>query len=263
MEVIRSCLYTCDVVHHRTEPVEHRFSYRYFLFSIDLDEIERLASTLYLLSYRRFGMYAFFEEDHVLTPFSSLRESVEAYAQENGVTEPLIRIELITQLRCFGYIFNPVSFYYCYDSADRPLCAIAEVGNTFGEKKRYFFGPDKIGTTGFKSREVKNFYVSPFINLDDYFDFSLGIPGKRFTIRIDDYRSQEAENPFMRTVLGASRLPLTDKELLFQFIKFPFVTLKIITAIHWQALRLYLKGLPHRRKKENLHLQTGVYHAKR
>lgn len=262
MGLTHSCLYECRVIHHRLEPVEHRFSYAYFLFGLDLDEIDDACRRLKLLSRRRFSPFSFREEDHVLESGTTLRRSLELYLLEKGVAERPARIFMVGQTRCFGYVFNPVTFFYAYDAHDRPLCAVVEVTNTFHEQKRYFLGPETLGREGFSGIWVKNFYVSPFADLDDFFDFRLGLPSDRLVVRIDDLRSPENEPPFLRTVLAAERRPLTDAELLRQFAKFPFVTLKIMTAIHWQALRLHFKGLPHHKKNENPHLQTEVFHAK-
>ncbi len=255
-----SSLYECTVTHHRLKPIRHRFVYRLFMFSLDLDEIDAISDRSCFVSRNRLNVFSFYDKDHVQRGHSTVRENVIDLVRSHGVTDLVGKIYLITHLRTFGYVFNPVSFYYCFDTAGAPLCAVAEVHNTYREQKNFVARPG--GRTGdtFRMVEQKFFYVSPFIDLDAFMDFRLTVPDDRLRIRIDDV---EQESKLIITTLTGDRKPLTDRSLLWYAIRFPLVTVQIIAKIHWQALRLYLKGLPYHRKNSNPHLQREYAHAQR
>jgi uncharacterized protein len=181
-----------------------------------------------------------------------------AWVASQGLPLPAdTRVLLLTHCRVFGYIFNPVSFYFCLDAHDRPLCAVAEVGNTFGELKPFLLGPEHFDGEGRFRRVVpKHFYVSPFFALDLAFDFKLRVPGEQLDIHIDD---REGDRPVLLTALTGRRIPLTDANLARLTLKYPLVTLRVITLIHWHAMKLWWKNVPWHRKAANPHLQQGVF----
>ncbi len=292
---LRSCLYDCSVMHHRLSPKEHHFRYRIFLFCLDLDELDALPTRLRLFSHNRPNLYRFNDTDHLPSPGSSRREeapsSNSALSQslltsaatlpqsqtQDAIPHPLptktslltwlstqglplpadTRVLLLTHCRVFGYIFNPVSFYFCLDAQDRPLCAVAEVGNTFGEQKPFLLRPEDLASDGrFRRIVPKHFYVSPFSALDLAFDFKLRVPGEQLDIHIDD---REGDRPVLLTALTGSRVPLTDGNLARLTLKYPLITLRVITLIHWHALKLWWKRVPWHRKAANPHLQQGVF----
>jgi uncharacterized protein len=185
------------------------------------------------------------------------RANVEAFLASQGISERPARIGLLTNLRFLGYTFNPVSVWYCYRQDGSPLAAIAEVGNTFLELKPYLV---PVVDGKFHARAVKHFYVSPFSALDLAFVFRFEVPGERLAVLIDDYRGEER---ILVSSLTGRRRPLTAGNLLALTARYPFITLKVITLIHWQALRLWLKGLPFIRKEDNPQMQTGVFNPRR
>lgn len=262
---LRSCLYDCSVMHHRLTPKEHRFRYGIFLFCLDLDELDTLP--LRLLSHNRPNLYRFNDSDHLapsVSPicnlqFPRLRQSEPPFLDRRP-RPPLpadTRVLLLTHCRVFGYVFNPVSFYFCLDAQDRPLCAVAEVGNTFGEQKPFLLRPEDLAPDACFRRIVpKHFYVSPFAALDLAFDFKLRVPGEQLDIHIDDV---EGDRPVLLTALTGRRVPLTDANLARLTLKYPLVTLRVITLIHWHALKLWWKNVPWHRKAANPHLQQGVF----
>jgi DUF1365 family protein len=252
---MNSCLYECTVMHHRLEPLRNRFVYRIFMFALDVDELDRLHSSLRLFSRNRFNLFSFRDADHLQLGKPTVRENVLEYLRTQGVTAPVGRILLITNVRVFGYVFNPVSFYYCYDTEGVPLCAVPEVGNTFGEQKPYLLSTADRDTEGFRKRVTKYFYVSPFIDLDAEFDFQLHLPGEQLHVMINDFK--EGKKFFLSTVHGERR-PLTDAQLAWYLFRFPFITLQVITLIHWQALKLYIRKLPFFRKTDNPELQKEI-----
>ncbi len=255
---MNSCLYECDVMHHRLEPKEHQFRYRIFMFALDLDEIDALAKRLPLFSRNRWNVYTFRDRDHLTLAggeTKSVKENVVQYLAENGVPFPTDgRILLVTLPRVLGYIFNPVSFYFCSTAEGAPLCAVVQVGNTFGEMKPYILrGP--ATANGFRLITPKHFYVSPFSALDLLFDFKLRIPGHMLDIHIDDRNS---ERRVLLSALTGKRRALTSARLFWFTLKYPLLTLKVIFFIHWHAFRLWMKRVPFHKKAENPELQRDV-----
>jgi len=256
---MNSCLYECEVMHHRSSPKVHQFSYRIFMFGLDLDEIETLAHKLKFFNHNRHGVYAFFDRDHLPFKNVSTRENLQEFLAQSGLTQSLGRVHLVTHLRTLGYLFNPVSFYFCYDENNQPLCVVPEVGNTFKEMKPFFLGPaSRRSPDQFQARITKNFYVSPFTKLDSEFDFDLNFPDDQLRIQIDDY---EADSRFFISTLRGQRVPLTDAKLFLFSLKYPLITLRVVFSIHLQALLLFLKKIPFLRKSRNAELQQNLFTA--
>ena len=252
---MNSRLYKCWVMHSRLSPVKHWFIYNTFMFYLDLDEIEIFSKTLGLFSWNRFNIYNFRDTDHMQIGGTTVKQNILKYLGEQGIKEEIGKVMLLTNVATFGYNFNPVSFYFCFDRNGEPVSAVAEVGNTFGELKPYFIGKNNLNGKTFKANIKKYFYVSPFTELDAAFDFRLTVPGSKLTISIDDYKN--SEKFFKSRLVGEEKL-LNDFNLFIYALKFPLITIKVIAAIHWQALKLYLKKLPYHKKNENLQLQRGV-----
>ncbi len=260
---MNSCLYKARVMHNRLAPKVHRFHYDVFMFYLDLDEIDTLHRQLKFMSRNRFNLFNFRDRDHLQLPrekpdtSKNIKQHISDYLLANGVDIGNGRIMVLTNLSTLGYQFNPVSFYFCYDEQDRPVCSIVEVCNTFLEMKPYFLGRDSMHNDRFKLNTEKYFYVSPFIDMDTNFDFDLHIPGDRLQIKIDDY--DKAGNRFFISTLTGERKQLKDSTLLLYFFSFPLITLKVISLIHWQALKLWLKKIPFHKKEDDPGLQKEVY----
>ena len=254
--VTHSCLYECTVMHRRKEKIDSTFSYKYFMFYLDLDELDTVAKQLSVFSRNKFNLFAFRDRDHIHYDSASVKENVLKYLSGQGVKkEEVRRIQLLTNVATVGYNFNPASFYFCFDKDNLPLCVVPEVGNTFGELKPFFIGKENFGEDLFRRSVQKLFYVSPFLNHDLVFDFRLAIPGEALNIKIDDYKGDER---VFITSLKGTRKALTDLNLLLYALKYPFVTFKVITAIHWQALKLIIKKIPYLKKDEYIELQKGA-----
>jgi len=241
-------------MHRRTAPKKHAFKYRLFMFYLDLDEIGQLDKRFSFIGHNRFAPYEFRDSDHYNPTQTDLKSSISNYIREQGVGKPVGKIYLLTHLRTWGHVFNPVSFYFVEDPQGIPLCTIAEVGNTFNEQKLFLSPADVDG----RSREdvVKNFYVSPFSELDTHFHFKIATPRERMRITISQSKNGEQ---YFSSALTGSRRPLNARALVSSALRFPFLTFQIVGAIHWQALLLHLKGVPHYRKAENPHLQTDTH----
>ena len=251
---LKSCIYECRILHHRFSPKEHHFLYRFFMFGLYLDEFDKLSSRFLLLSHNRFNLFSFCDRDHLQKDNRNTKEKVIEYAHETGVDlSDDCSIQLITLPRIAGYIFNPVSFYFISDSKSKPLCAIAEVSNTYREMKPYLL--TQYSQNRFRLRVPKHFYVSPFSSLDLEFDFDLRLPDAKLDIKINEF---EGDKKILASCLTGDALPFTGKRLLWYAIKYPLLTLKVIIFIHWHALKLKLKGLAHYPKADNPHLQKNL-----
>jgi DUF1365 family protein len=266
---VNSCLYECQVLHHRFSPKTHRFVYRIFLFAIDLDELEALDRQSRLFSFNRPNAYSFRERDFLpsgerlhngipagLVAVGGLKTRVTTYLAGRGIDLTGGRVLLVALPRVFGYLFNPVSFYFCYDRAGRPVASLAEVTNTFKEMKPFVLGPDTRTGDAFRRRAPKHFYVSPFSDTDVAFDFNLRVPGEKLSVRIDDYA---AGDRILTSTLTGMRRPLTDARLAWFTLKYPFITLRVIALIHWHALRLYWKKVPWFAKAARPETQRDLY----
>jgi DUF1365 family protein len=258
-----SCLYKARVMHNRLAPKQHYFYYDIFMFYLDLDELDQLSSRLRWMSRNSFNLFNFRDKDHLQFPrenpdtSKNIKEQISIYLRENGIEIGSGRIMLLTNLCTLGYQFNPVSFYFCFDEDDKPLCSVVEICNTYREMKPYFLGEAKFDKERFHLNTAKDFYVSPFIDMDTSFDFDIGIPDEKLQIHIDDY-DKEGNRFFISTLTGKQQ-PLTDVNLLYYFFSFPMITLKVITLIHWQAFKLWIKKIKYHKKADNQELQRNVY----
>jgi DUF1365 family protein len=241
---LRSSVYECRVAHERFEPAPHRFDYRGFAFCLDLDEIDELAAKIPWLSRNRFNLFSYYDGDHI---------DVRSLFRSRGIDAS--RIVLVTNLRILGYVFNPVSFYFCLDGHGRPLAAVAEVNNTFGETKPYLIEREALRNGRFDSTQRKHFYISPFVSLDSDMRMRLAVPGERLGFVIDDF---EHGRHVLHTSMIGRRAALTAARLLGFAAKYPLLTLRIISAIHWHALRLWWKRVPFHRKADRADLQRGI-----
>lgn len=257
MTPLASGLYECHVMHRRLSPKRHEFAYRIFLFALDLDELPEVARRIPLFSLNGPGLYSFHDSDHFQMVPGSVRQNASAFLQSQGITEEPARIMMVTLPRFLGYVFNPISIWFCYGKNEEPLGAIAEVGNTFGELKPYFI-PFHDGA--FRLRTPKHYYVSPFSDLKLDFDFRFEPPSDRLGIYIDDYRGTDKT---LITTLTGARKELTTSNLLLFTLKYPLITLKVIGLIHWHALLLWIKRVPFHMKEANPELQQGVYRPHR
>lgn len=245
-------------MHRRIHPKRNEFFYRVFLFCLDLDEVDRLAGTRSwggLVGWNRAGIFSFYNKDHLgKISDAALRPRIDAWLSERGVPRPA-KILYLTNLRIFGYVFNPISIFFCFDALDEPLASVAQVGNTFGEQKLYLVPAASAGREGWEIRTPKEFYVSPFSDLDMAFDFRFRVPGKTLHIRIDDW---QGEKQILISRLTGKEATLCAANLFWFLGKYPLLTLRIIFLIHWHALLLWLKKIPHHRKESNPHLQRGI-----
>jgi uncharacterized protein len=253
---VNSALYETTVAHLRTFPRRHAFSNRLFSFAFDIDEIDAIAARIPWFSRNRRNVYAFFDDDHVSFGRATLRENTAEILRRAGIVETAGRITLITNVRIAGYVFNPVSFFFIEDATGAPLAAIAEVNNTFGETKTYVMPRDTYRNGQFEMRVPKEFYISPFLANDAELHLRLSVPGDVAAFTIDTY---ERGRRVLHATMRGKRRELTAARLAWFTVRYPLMTVGVIAAIHWQALRLFLKRIHFYPKSERPDLQTGIH----
>ena len=238
---MHSALYIGRVAHRRLRPAKHALSYRVFDLLLDLDEIEALSARLRLFSRGRFNLLAFHDRDHGDGSETPLLAQIEALAARAGVALGGGRIALLCMPRVLGHVFNPLSVYFCHDAQGRLACLVHEVSNTFGERHSYVVPVTDPGPDGLVRQSVpKRFYVSPFLDMDMTYDFSIRPPGERVGVSI---QTRDREGIVLTASFAGEARPMTDGVLLSALATHPLLTLKVVAGIHWEALRLWLKGV--------------------
>ncbi len=251
-----NAIYECRVMHHRLAPKVHRFDYRVFYLWLDLDDLDKLDRSHLLFSRNSWNLFSFRDEDHFHDDGRDVKTKLLAWLNLQGMdTSQIARVKLLTFPRILGYIFNPVCFFFCFDSTGNPVYAVTEVTNTFHEKKPYLLS-ERDAKGRFRLLTPKHFYVSPFTDLDLSFDFKLRVPDETLEIHIDD---REGDTRLLLTTLTGTRRSFTTPALLACAIKYPLLTLRVIFLIHWHAFRLWLKRLPVHPKAADPHLQRDVH----
>jgi uncharacterized protein len=243
MSAEASAFYAGTVMHQRLRPRRHRLRYRIFSLLLDLDELDGLAARLRLFSRNRFNLFSFHDHDFGDRGPKPLRAQIERHLAAAGIETPGGAIRLLTMPRVLGYAFNPLSVYFCYRRPDGLAAIVYEVSNTFGERHSYVIPVH--GDGAIHQECAKRFFVSPFLDMDMNYLFRVVPPGRRVGIAIS---GRDAQGPVIVASLFAERAPLSDARLARAFVTYPLLTLKVIAGIHWEALRLWLKGARLRRR---------------
>jgi len=237
-----AALYFGEVMHARLKPVGHRFHYRVMSLLIDLDRLDAADRQSRLFGVNRRALYSFKEADHGDRDGSPLRAYAQRRAQERGIDLTGGRVLLLCYPRLLGYTFNPLSVYFCYRADGQLALLIYEVRNTFGDIHAYALAvnADEISDAGVRQQQDKLFYVSPFVEMAMRYHFRVLPPGERVKLRILE---TDREGPLLAATFNGHRRALNTMGLLRSFFALPAVTVKIIAAIHWEAFRLWLKGV--------------------
>ncbi len=254
--MVINSLYECKVMHCRLKPKRHSFNYRVFMFCVDLDELPSLGKKLIGFSHNFFNLFSINDADHIdIGKEGGIRANLMEWLAQQGVDCPDdSKIKLITFPRVLGYGFNPVSFYYVNQSSGEPIIAVVEVVNTFREMKLYAI-KNQDSTGLWSIRVAKNFYVSPFSDPGMDFDFKISNPSEKWRVNIDDY--DKNEKMLISSVRGEQR-DLTSARLFWYMFKYPLLSFKIISLIHWHALILWILRVPFVRKADRRELQIDV-----
>jgi len=240
---MESALYVGTVRHRRFEPVGHEFSYPLFMAFLEIDRIPELMKASSLTSYERFNWASFREKDHFGDPALPLRARLKEDAAKHGITLPEGQIFLLTHLRYLGYNFNPISLFYCYDPDGKLETILAEVNSTFGESHNYWLTHANLdsSSTARIYRSDKAMHVSPFMPMDLDYLFVMPDPGAHL---IAHMKTLAGEKSIFDATLSLQSHPWNAASIRRVLLLFPWVTAKVIAAIHWEALRLFLKKVP-------------------
>ncbi|WP_286183599.1 DUF1365 domain-containing protein [Labrenzia sp. R4_1] len=237
-----AALYNGAVMHQRMKPKQHRFSYDVFNLLIDLDRLKEAPRLSWMLSVNRFNLLSFHEKDHGPRDGSSLRQHIDSLLEKEGL-ERAHRVVLLAYPRLLGYGFNPLSVYYAYDKDDQLTALVYEVRNTFGGLHTYV-GPvrdGQISDAGVRQDQRKEFYVSPFISMQQHYHFRMLPPGNAVRVRILE---TDDTGPLLSATFSGTQEPLTTWSLMRAFARVPLLTFKVMAAIHWQAFKIWRKRVP-------------------
>jgi len=243
---MNSCLYRGSIRHRRFAPRGHDFRYRLYLCYLDLGEVPGLFDRYWFWSARRRALAAFRRDDYHGDPAQPLDAAVRDLVAARTGTRPRGPIRLLTHLRYFGYCFNPVSFYYCFDAADtRVETIVAEITNTPWDERHAYVLPvaaaERAGARGWRFEFDKEFHVSPFLPMDMRYDWRFTAPGDTLDVHMENSRAGEVE---FDATLHLRREPITGRALSRALGWFPLVTVRVSALIYWQALRLWVKRTP-------------------
>ncbi|MEO5741050.1 MAG: DUF1365 domain-containing protein [Vicinamibacterales bacterium] len=238
--VIDAGLFVGTLRHRRLAPVHHIFTYPLFMALLDVDRIPELMRVSRVTSCNRWNWASFDDRDHLGDPTRPLRERLAIDAARHHLALPDGRIFLLTHLRYLGYCFNPVSFFYCFDAAERLQLVLAEVNNTFGGSHAYWLRPDPASRT-FRSAAEKSLYVSPFMPADLGYAFAFTPPASHLVAHMQTSRQGSV---LFDATLSLERRPWTATEIHRALLRHPAMTGNVVAGIHWQALKLWWKGVP-------------------
>lgn len=239
MDGAASALYHGMVMHRRLRPVRHRLAYRVFSLLVDLDELPDLDRRLRLFGHNRAAPVAFYDRDHGPGDGRPLKPWVEGQLADAGVAAggP---VRVLAFPRLWGFVFNPLTVYFCHRTDGTLAALLYEVNNTFGQRHSYLI-PAVPGADGLVRQSCgKRFYVSPFMDMETTYHFRIRPPGDRLSVGI---RQTDAGGDLLHASLTAERAPLTDRALAGAVLRHPLMTLKVVAGIHWEALHLWRKGL--------------------
>jgi DUF1365 family protein len=239
--VTGSCLYFGRVIHKRLMPFRHRLAFRVFSLYLDLDELPALARRLRFFSHNRWNLFSFHDRDHGKRDGTAPRDWLDHHLAEAGIDLEGGPVRLLCFPRLLGYVFNPLSIWFCYHRGGRLLALLYEVHNTFGERHGYLIPVDPARAPGDAILQScdKCFYVSPFIAMAASYEFRLAEPEERLAVSI---RQWTPEGELLLASQSGRRRALDDATLVRAFASFPLMTLKVVAGIHWHAFRLWRKG---------------------
>lgn len=235
-----SCLYLGEVMHRRLRQVPYRFAYRVFSLYVDIDELPVLHRRLWCFSHNRFNLFSLHDRDHGPRDGSALRPWLERLLAARGVELEGGSIRLLCFPRVLGYVFNPMCVWYCHHRDGSLRAIVCEVRNTFGGMHHYVLtdgGLSMDWQAEYRARKV--FHVSPFIQPEAEYRFHFQEPGQRIRVFIDERADGQ---PLLKASVGGVHREISDARLICMFGRLPFMTLKIIAMIHWQALKIWMRG---------------------
>ena len=243
---MNSCIYNGEVTHTRFKPVRHFLKYKTFSLLIDLDEINLLDKSIGIFSYNKFNIFSFYDKDHGDRDGGNLKDWVISNLKKFRIKENITNIKVLCYPRILGYVFNPLSIFYCYEK-DKLVAIFYEVKNTFNEQHTYIFKIKNNEEIIQKCR--KKFYVSPFMDMETFYNFKLLNPNDKLSVFI---KQTDADGTILTATQTGDKKEFSFKQLAINFIKYPLMTIKIISSIHYEALLLWKKGAIYRKREVKL-----------
>ena len=252
---MNSCIYNGEVTHTRFKPVRHFLKYKTFSLLIDLDEINLLDKSIGIFSHNKFNIFSFYDKDHGDRDGGNLKDWVISNLKKFQINENITNIKILCYPRILGYVFNPLSIFYCYEK-DKLVAIFYEVKNTFNEQHTYIF---KIkNNEEIIQKCKKKFYVSPFMDMETYYNFKLLNPNDKLSVFI---KQTDANGTILTATQTGDKKEFSFKQLAINFLKYPLMTIKIIGSIHYEALLLWKKGAIYRKRdiklKNNLSFEEN------
>lgn len=235
-------LYAGQVMHQRMKPVGHRFNYDVFSLLVDIDRLGEADRLSRVFSVNRRNLLSFHERDHTGKSGLTLRDYIDRLLRDAGLKSPAARVLLVCYPRILGLVFNPLSVYYAYHENGGLSAMIYEVRNTFGERHTYVcpVGPDDVSDAGVRQQCDKIFHVSPFIPMAMRYQFRMLPPGREIRWRILE---TDNDGPLLAATFSGVQVPLKTGQILRLVARIPHLTFKIVVGIHWEALKLWMKGM--------------------
>lgn len=238
-QALHSGIYSGEVMHQRFRPVTHRFIYKVSAWLIDLDELETL-NQFKGVSIDRVNLFAFYQRDHGNGSNTPLIAQIKDLLQQHNIQTGTGAVRLLCYPRLLGYVFNPLSVFYCYNESGDLGAILYEVSNTFGQRHSYLIPVDASCSGVIRQQADKAFYVSPFMPMQTAYQFRLQPPNANLSVMI---RQTDDQGPLFDATFSGQRIEITQQSILKTFIRHPLMTLKVIGGIHWEALRLWRKGM--------------------
>lgn len=259
---LNSAIYAGHVLHVRSRPKKHSLRYSVFSLLIDLDEIEALNKNMRLFGYNKAALYSVHDVDHGNGRKGELRAWVEERLAAAGLEGSGWTIRMLCYPRVFGYVFNPLTVYFCYRAEGELAGVLYEVCNTFNERHTYVIPVEPNGGTILRHRCAKEMYVSPFMPMNCEYKFRISPPNEDVAINISE---SDPDGPILFASFSGRHRPLSDLGLMRMLLLYPLMTLKVMGGIHWEALKLWWKGVPIYRHKpaaariaSTIVVQTGM-----
>ena len=243
---MNSCIYNGEVTHTRFKPVRHFLKYKTFSLLIDLDEINILDKSIGIFSHNKFNIFSFYDKDHGDRDGGNLKDWVISNLNKFQIKENITNIKVLCYPRILGYVFNPLSIFYCYEK-DKLVAIFYEVKNTFNEQHTYIFKIKNNEEIIQKCR--KKFYVSPFMDMETFYNFKLINPNDKLSVFI---KQTDADGTILTATQTGDKKEFSFKQLAINFLKYPLMTIKIIGSIHYEALLLWKKGAIYRKREVKL-----------
>ena len=243
---MNSCIYNGEVTHTRFKPVRHFLKYKTFSLLIDLDEINLLDKSIGIFSHNKFNIFSFYDKDHGDRDGGNLKNWVISNLKKFRIKENITNIKVLCYPRILGYVFNPLSIFYCYEK-DKLVAIFYDVKNTFNEQHTYIFKIKNNEEIIQKCR--KKFYVSPFMDMETFYNFKLLNPKDKLSVFI---KQTDADGTILTATQTGDKKEFSYKQLAINFLMYPLMTIKIISSIHYEALLLWKKGAIYRKREVKL-----------